>query len=73
VEGPPTIPAPIICEGALVFQSLPSLPPGETVRYVIPISATQPGVVEVIAQAVSKNAAQPISHTLSLEIRSDRR
>jgi uncharacterized repeat protein (TIGR01451 family) len=72
-EGPPTTAAPTIREGALVFQPLPSLPAGETVRYVIPISATQPGVVDVIAQAVSKNAPQPISHTLSLEIRSDRR
>jgi uncharacterized repeat protein (TIGR01451 family) len=73
VEGPPTLPAPTIREGALVFEPLATLPPGETVLYVIPISATQPGVVEIIAQARSTNATQPVLKSMNLEIRSDRR
>jgi hypothetical protein len=73
VRGPTTLPQPTLQGGALVFEPLVSLAPGEVAQYFIPINPLESGIVQITAQAMSANAPQAVSHQINLEIRSDRR
>ncbi|MBA3481753.1 MAG: hypothetical protein H0T51_08055 [Pirellulales bacterium] len=68
VEGPPNMPAPELQGGMLVFAPLAVVPPNETVRFVIPISANQVGIVPIIAQARSRRVPEPATNSANLEI-----
>jgi uncharacterized repeat protein (TIGR01451 family) len=73
-EGPPGLPPPQMNGEFVTFQPMASLPPGETVRFVIPFSATQSGIVPITAQAASRNVRDDrASHALNLEIVGNRR
>ncbi|HEX6961595.1 MAG TPA: DUF11 domain-containing protein [Lacipirellula sp.] len=73
VEGPPGLAAPRMMGEYLTFDALPSLPPGETVRYVIPFAGAQSGVIDVIAQAVSRNVPGSAQHSAEIEVIGNRR
>ena len=67
----PRLPAPVMQNDALVFAPLPTLAPTETATYVIPISPTQLGIVDVVAQAISTNVPAGSKHSVKLEILSN--
>jgi uncharacterized repeat protein (TIGR01451 family) len=68
VQPPPNV-QPELVGNELRFTPIAMLRKGEKAAYLIPMNATQPGVVEVVAQAVSANAPLPgVSKTETLEI-----
>jgi uncharacterized repeat protein (TIGR01451 family) len=68
VQPPPNV-RPEVVGNELRFTPIAMLRQGEKAAFLIPMNATQPGVVEVVAQAISRNAPLPgVSKTETLEI-----
>jgi uncharacterized repeat protein (TIGR01451 family) len=70
-SGPPGVTAQIMGD-RLVFSPIAVLAANETASYRIPINPTQVGIVQIQAQAVSRNVRQGVSEPANLEIVSNR-
>jgi hypothetical protein len=73
VQGPPGLPAPRLSGDTLSFDPVATIPPGEILRYVIPINPLESGIVPITAQAASRNVRQGVEHSVNLEIVGNRR
>jgi uncharacterized repeat protein (TIGR01451 family) len=70
-SGPPGVTAQVTSD-RLVFSPIAVLAVNETASYRIPINPTQVGIVQIQAQAVSRNVRQGVSESANLEIVSNR-
>jgi hypothetical protein len=68
-QGPPTVQVELL-DGIVRFTPLAALRAGEVVNYLVPISANQAGVAEIVAEVQSRNvAAGRVQEVYNLEIR----
>ncbi|WP_428304944.1 hypothetical protein [Lacipirellula sp.] len=61
-----------IVDGAIQFATIPTINPGEAVRFVVPVNPTAPVNATVIAQAASSNERTGVQENLNIEILENR-
>ena len=61
---------PTVSQNAIIFTPIAEARPGEIFNYQIPVMANRPGVVQVVAEAVSARVPSPVQHAATVEIRS---
>ncbi|MCA9235470.1 MAG: DUF11 domain-containing protein [Planctomycetales bacterium] len=69
LQGPPGV-RPTVSQNAIIFTPIAEARPGEIFNYQIPVMANRPGVVQVVAEAVSARVPSPVQHAATVEIRS---